>query len=173
MDKVYKLGVWLWRNKERIVLAVLVVFLCTRAYRVVMGAEPEPPKVHPPVKSDLPEEWPDAPPKPPVPPPIPRPPKESLIRSNMFTVYGRPVEEGRTEEVTVESLGVRLVRIVPWKDNEYRAELLTKGRRAKRYKEGEQFENFRLVRIDPADNSVEIWSEQFGRSFTLRVEGAG
>lgn len=173
MDYLYKFGMWLWRNKERIVLVVLVLFLCARTYRVVMGAAPQPVKPHPPVRSELPEDWNEAPPRPPAPPAIPKPPKEALIRSNMFTVYGRPVEEGRTEEVTADSIGVKLIRIVPWKGNEYRAELLTKGRRPKRYSEGEQFENFRLVRIDPTNNSVEIWAEQYGRSFVLQAQSAG
>lgn len=172
MDQLYKFGVWLWRNKEKVVLVVLVLFLCVRTYRVVMGAEPQQAKVHPPVKSDLPEDWNGAPPKPPVRPAVPKPPKESLIRSNMFTVYGKPVEESKTQEVTPDSIGVTLVRIVPWKENEYRAELLTKGRRPKRYKEGEQFENFRLNRIDAANNSVEIWSEQYGKTFVLQAKEA-
>ena len=41
IEKLRKLGAWVWRSKERIVLAILVVVLAYRIYEVRYGQGPE------------------------------------------------------------------------------------------------------------------------------------
>ena len=219
MDKLRKIGDWAWDNKERLVLAILVVFLGYRIYAVLNpttleeqaaaeaaaqppadrpdNAEPglgrlarrngqEPPPTDRPTEAplqltqhvpprpipdptDLPEEWTVDEGRPPAPPPNPLPPApvpyQSLVSDNPFTATtttsdGRPGDERRPE--------MRLLAIREWgATGQYRANILTRTRGW--YEEGEQFETYELVSIDPEAGTVDIYSEQHGQIFTYSL----
>ncbi len=224
MDKLRKIGDWAWDNKERLVLAILVVFLAYRIYAVLnpttleeeaaaraaaaptpanrfdddddddmlgMGrfqrgfeqeAAPAAPAAQAPLvftqhrpprripdPTNLPDEWTEEEGRPPAPPPNPLPPApipfQPLVNDNPFTATtattdGRPGDERRPD--------LRLLAIREWGTSGiYRANILTRTRGW--YEEGEQFETYELVSIDPEAGTVEIFSEQHGRIFTYSL----
>ena len=151
-------------------LAVLLVVLCLRVYTVVYPQDADedttPQFVDP--RSSLPATW--EPPDMPGPPPAPPLSGEfsSLVKRNPFSPWGALQE---TDPNADDGTGdISLVRIVPWRDGSYRAELKTATTRGMRYKEGEQFESYILQSIDPDSNTCEVYSEKEGRTITLRVE---
>ncbi len=259
MDILRKIGDWAWINKERLVLAILVIFLGYRIYAVMnpttieeqtaqaaaaarsrtatpaaaagdtgvdgvigdglagegvagegqagegdspaarlrrlqrgrQGTETEagettttatetrpveqplvftqhmPPKRIPDPAS-LPEDWTEEEGRPPTPPanPLPPPPVAytALVKDNPFTATTTTDDGTRTEERPPE---LQLLDIKPMGDNAYRAYIQTRAR--KWYREGEQFESYQLVSIDPEAGTVEIFSERHGRSFMFSL----
>ncbi len=68
------------------------------------------------------------------------------------------------------AIGVRLDNIIKWRDGEYRAEITTDASgKANLYKEGEVFENYKLMSIDPLNKLVTIYSSQHDKVFELRL----
>lgn len=231
MENLRKVGDWAWANKERLVLAILVVFLAYRIYAVLNPttieeqtaqasrarqqqpestsadesddeaggpqnrlrrfqqgpgggaaseeetAEPEdtpfmftqhmPPKRIPDA-NDLPEDWTEEEGRPPMPPANPLPPApvpyNALVKDNPFaaTSTGSSGPTGAEERPPLALLAIR-----EWGDGTYRAQIYTRTR--KWYEEGEQFETYQLISINPEEKTVEIFSEQHGRSFTYEV----
>ncbi|NUM52710.1 MAG: VWA domain-containing protein [Candidatus Hydrogenedentes bacterium] len=89
----------------------------------------------------------------------------SLVRENPFSIYGSVGSDNYSL-----STDVTLDNIIKWSDGAYRAEITTKlTGKSKRYKEGEVFENFKLMSIDPANRSVTIYSSAHDKSFELKV----
>jgi len=161
-----KTGVWIWNQKEKMVLVVLVCVFGFRVYQVVSGPPPAPPE--PKKTTGAPEEDPEL--------PGPRPDKsakadfQSLIQRNPFSVYGVSAagSEDRDGEPRID---LTLLRIVPWNDGTYRAEIVSsRDSRARRYEEGEPFEGYRVESIDPAGNTVTVYSSEYERSFTLQAQ---
>ena len=62
---------------------------------------------------------------------------------------------------------IYLLGIREWGDGTYRAQIYTRTR--KWYEEGESFEAYQLIAINPEEQTVEIFSEKHGRSFTYEV----
>lgn len=239
MDILRKIGDWAWENKERLVLAILVVFLVYRIYAVMnpttieeqsaqsASVRPQPagsattqtgegpadpaapgggpqnrlrrlqqgaaggagatgettttePKEVPfvftqhmppkriPDPNALPEEWTEEEGRPPSPPPNPLPPAptpyNALIKDNPFAAVSTGSADGPRGE---ERPNIVLLGIREWGDGTYRAQIYTRTR--KWYEEGESFEAYQLISINPEEQSVEIFSEKHGRSFTYRV----
>lgn len=174
MEKLYKIGQWLFANKERMALIALVAVLCYQVYNVVVKKEEDPNKSNAKVyKPPLPNpsaDWfsgPNAPQDPPPPlPPLQETPYQGLARSNPFTVYGyNPTAEGPKEEAPED---ISLVMIKPWPDGSMRAGIKTRVMRY--YKEGESFESYQVLKIDPAGGSVEVYSNRLGKSITLTLK---
>ena len=173
MEKLYKIGRWLLANKERMVLIALVAVLCFKVYNVVVKKEEDPTKtntqVYKPPMPNPPADWfdgPNAPKDPPPPPPLPpETPFQGLARANPFTVYGyNPTVDGPKEEAPED---ISLVMIRPWPDGTMRAGIKTRVMRY--YKEGEAFESYQVLKIDPAGGTVEVYSNRLGKSITLTL----
>jgi len=166
VDKVRKAGQWLWDNKERMVLAIMVAFLGYRVYIVLNPAEIQvsaPPR---PPSATVPEA--EQPPLPDTTVSRDRPEEvAALVRGNPFTLASGVVESGATKRQ--EDPGIRLLKIVPWRDGGYRAQVITKGNKLQYVGEGEQFENFQVMRIDPEDKLIEVFSNALDRTVTLRL----
>lgn len=224
MDKLRKIGEWMWQNKERLVLAVLIAFFCYRLYgvvypekvdetaqavsRVEAAAEEEeddgpqgraqglnrfarnrnrnqaeeeeeeeedkpiqfrsfrPPKSLDP--QNLPENWDVKDGRPPSPPAPPLPPEpvafNALVKDNPFTAVTSGGGGGRDSGTRPQ---LRLLNIMELPTGEYRALIQTRTRQW--YEEGEQFETYQLLSIDPAGGTVDIFSEQHGRAFTYSL----
>jgi hypothetical protein len=164
MDQLIKLRAWLWLNKEKLLLGVLVLVLCFRVYKVVYPPEvklPDPPVPPSPTWSG------DVPPgAPPVMPALPeRIPSTGLVKNNPFTVYG--VDYGKKEEQRPE---LYFLGLKEWADGTWRAQITTNPRfRPKLYKEGEEFESFRLERIDVEAEEITVYSQADARSFTYKL----
>jgi len=165
-DKIRKIAAWIWNNKERMVLVVMVGFLVYRVWQVVYP--PPPPDeafLRPPMQS-LPEEPGPGiqPPRPPVAPPMRIPGDYAAIHQrNPFWYFG--TQAGRGAQAGAADLQIQLLRIREV-NNRFRAQLRT-ATTTQWYNEGERFEEFELRSIDPAENSVTIHSERLGRTITL------
>lgn len=171
MDKVVAIGKWLWLNKERFVLLVVMAVFCYRVY-VVLNP-PEPPVVVPP-KSPIPGPIPDElmPPSPPLPLARSLPGGYSgLYNNNPFCYYCKERGPGDIEVFDPEKLGITLLAIRKLSDGRVRAQLSTKTVPKRWYNEGEPFEEYELQEIDAENNSVVIYSERYARRFTLTIEG--
>ncbi len=116
--------------------------------------------------TNLPEEWTVEQGRPPAPEASPLPPSpvayNALVKDNPFTAA--------TDRKDVDTTGgppnIRLLAIREW-GNTYRAQIQTRTR--KWYEAGESFETYQLVSIDPDAGTVEIFSEQHGRTYTYAL----
>jgi Ca-activated chloride channel family protein len=73
--------------------------------------------------------------------------------------------------LSTNTIGVTLNNIVKWSDGAYRAELTTTvAGKSKRYKEGEVFENYKLLSIDPVNKSVHIYSAKHDKVVELKMQ---
>lgn len=174
-SQLRKAGVWLWNQKEKMFLAALLIVLCFRVYLVLSPAQastktPEPPKKTAAAPGKL---SPDN-----VPDPEPRPVAERsedfrpLVRQNPFTIWSIAATGNSTTGSEEETIDVTLNNIVKWRDGSYRAELTTKvSGKSKWYKEGEPFENYKLMSIDSANKIVQIYSSAHDKTFELKIPG--
>jgi hypothetical protein len=163
VDKLRKIGLWVWFNKERMVLAVMLVALGFQVYKVWNPEEPEVVVHKPPARPALTEQAQvqiPAPP-PPISPPPPSPP--GAFADNPFSRY-----TGGARERETEGVNVRVLRIREWHDGSYRAELRHGAERGW-YGEGESFGTFEVLRIDPESQTVEIYSSELNRRVQLSV----
>ena len=162
-----KAGVWIWNQKEKMVLLVLVGVLCFRVYVVYTGpvALPEPPTKIAKAAEDL--TLPSARPA------LPRPVEfQGLVQRNPFTIFGMSSEKTDTS-AGPERIDLTLERIVPWNDGSYRAEILSAiDGRKRRYEQGESFLDYRVVSIEPDTNTVVVYSSALDKNFTLKAQNA-
>jgi beta-lactamase regulating signal transducer with metallopeptidase domain len=76
----------------------------------------------------------------------------------------------RTRDTEPEA-PLRLIRILPFEDDSYRAQIAVKSDvRARWYREGEAFDGYRIERIDPDEETVTVYSEGHKEIFVLRLE---
>lgn len=171
MDKLQKIGSWIWYNKERMVLVVMVLVLAYRVYQVL---NPPPPKqwaMPATPRTELPDDpvareplgLPSAPP--------PRPPMTlpgdyvSFYERNPFWYHSGTSGQDGGQEVRTEDLNIHLLNVQTGADGSPRARL--RGRTTGWYSNGEQFEEFEVLEINPDTDTVVVYSERYGRSFTL------
>ncbi len=167
IDKVKKIVIWFWLNIEKFVLVVMLGILGYRVYVIAFPPPPPVEEIYSPPRKDVPAEL-----KPPVPPPLPPGSVPgtyvSLWKENPFWYYaGEPTTGRREQTVSERDLGITLLNIRQVGDK-WRAQLRTRST-TKWYDEGEEFEQFILEQINPEENTVVIYSEQYGRRFTLQM----
>jgi hypothetical protein len=170
-DRFIKAGNWLWYSKELIVLFVMIGIFAYRVYGVVY---PPPPPKWPPLPSPMTElpsdptqmqgiEIPGDPP--------PRPAMDvpgsyaMLYNHDPFWYYSGQQKQNAKETVTAADLNITLLDIQSV-NGKLRARLRTQSTTGWYY-ENEQFEKYVLQKIDPDNNTVEIYSERYARTFTL------
>lgn len=203
-SKLRKAGLWAWHQKEKMVLAALLIVLCFRVYVVLINPSagiddvkteapapkapttattPSAPEARPALAALAPGAAPAGAAAPAagltadnVPDPPPRPVMERaddyrpLVRQNPFTIWSAMLEDSGTKDAEGDSIDVTLNNIVKWSDGAYRAELTTKVTgKSKRYKEGEPFESYKLMSIDPKNKSVTIYSSAHDKTFELKM----
>jgi hypothetical protein len=166
LDQLRKVGNWLWRNKEKLVLAGLVIVLIYQVYKVRFApteAEREEVIFQPPRGSVPPGEREDFPDPPPALPD--RPDTKRLVSSNPFSAEG--LGEGGPGADGGPQVDAELLAIRPFSGGTWVAEIRTQTERPKRFGVGEGFESFKVISIDPAEQKVVIYSEEHRREFTL------
>lgn len=172
------MGAWIWLVKERMVLVVMVVFLVYRVYQVVYPPPMEEGPVIRAPKARLPE---DAAERnelvqqatlPPPPPPrelLAVPGNYAIVhRNNALWYYSAQRDTAGQGEVTAQSLGLSLLDIQRV-GTRLRARLQTRST-ARWYNEGEKFEEFELLQINPEQETVEVYAEQHGRRLTVQLQ---
>ncbi|MDX9972423.1 MAG: hypothetical protein RBU21_05455 [FCB group bacterium] len=164
MDKLRKLGLILWQNKERMVLVILVAVLAYRVYKV-MTETFEPPELSEGATvaaTDSEAAGSN---------PIPTDEGSSenyrtLSERNPFWYYGARTEGTATEGINEED-DIALLDIQRSPGGQYAAQIQTTG--TKWYQEGEPFESYQLLKIDPENRSVEVYSGKSGTTLTLTM----
>lgn len=186
MDKLRKIGTWVWLNVEKIFLVALIILLGFRVYKVF--------------NPDKPEDW--NPPMPPTPrnvndeaaraaalekitgqieefgPMVEAPfpfveyPAKDLIKANMFSIHGSTerVSSGRT---TPQKPDIKVTKIRPWRNDTYCAYVGVGNDRARRRVEGDEFgpDNvYSLQRIDADGGRIEVYSKESARTYEYRIE---
>lgn len=174
MDKLRKIGSWFWYNKERMVLIIMVIVLAYRVYGVISPGEPPSWPAIPIPQTELPETEEERqalgmPGLPPVPPTDGLPGTyTSFYERNPFWYYSGRADDNDNDDIDPEDLNITLLKIQDV-SGKPRAQLRTTST-TKWYSEGEQFEEFELVSIDPETESVVIYSERYSRQFTLKKQ---
>jgi hypothetical protein len=159
LDKILKLLKKLWLFKERLVLLILLGFLAFNIYKIFAPpalevAErptvgPEPVAEEPPLfRMDLKGQY------------------SSLVDRGPFSYYSDALDSG--DSVTGAKAGVELLQIKERADGRWRAKLKTKS--TKWWYEGDSFETFVLEKIDPVEQTVDVYTEKFTRTITLTIE---
>lgn len=171
MDKLQKLGAWLWRNKERMVLIVMIAVLAYRVWGIFNPPQEEAwarlPKPQLELPSD-PEERKELglPAMPPLPTPSVMPGVyTTLYDRNPFWYYSGQKQSSGSEQISAADLNIELVDIQTGRGNP-RVRLRT-ARTVKWYSENEQFEEFEVISIDAENQTVVVYSQRYSKSFTL------
>ncbi len=103
---------------------------------------------------------------PPVRPPMDVPGSYAMLYNhNPFWYYSGQQKQNNKPDVTAADLNIKLVDIQN-AGGQLRARLRTESA-TKWYSENDQFEKYELQKIDPDNNTVEIYSERYARTFTL------
>lgn len=175
VDKLRSVGLWVWENKERLILAAVVVALIVRLAAILSP----PPLVEvklPPRPAATPAGDSDA--AVPEPDPLPAPPERvepgPLVRANPFSVTGGgEIQERDRGQDGEDAPQFRLYDVRQGRGNRPDSATISVGRgRRTRVDEGEDFEDgkFRLERVDVQNESVEIWVESERRMQRVRVQ---
>lgn len=168
MNWLRKIGNWLWLNKERMVLAVMVAVLVFRVYQVLNP---------PPLQVGKPYRIPGSPEDgigPGLPPPPPPPEltddwsrlwRRVIWRWDALQGAGGP-GDNQGSNATLNISLVQLREITP---GDWRARIRTQSRTSW-YELGEQFEQYTLMEIEPGEDGagcVTIFSDPEQRNVRL------
>ena len=163
MNKIRKFGAWLWLNKERMILGVLVILLCYRVYAILMGeVDLGDDNVINPTASGLGSS--------PIPPPIPRVQPGgaivTLVNKNPLS-YVAGLETDADDKIRTYLTLVSITSV----DDEPRARIRPRGGRPRSRKVGDQVDNWIISRI--REDSVEVRHALTGQLATLTVAKPG
>lgn len=168
MNRLRKIARWLWLSKERMVLAVMVGFLCYRVYQVMYPettGEGNEGQIWRLASKDLPEDM-ERPGTPPLPPPNPlRVDWSRLWKSPMFRWDPRGVKApGGLAEVELS-----VIKIMDTGVGGYRVQIETEKSK-KWYAEGASFESYELISIDPDGGCCDIFAENIQKLVEVCIE---
>ena len=144
------------------VLAVMVIFLCFRVYQVVQPAQSQTENKD----FELPRsEFPPDVETPGTPPRIPGNPSPrnwtDLWRNNPFT-YVRAGDSTRRNENSDQALDLEVLNFQETSGGIWRVQIRSASRRGW-YSEGEAFESYELLSIDPDLECIVVYAEGLGR----------
>jgi len=166
MDKVRKALTWVWYNKERMVLAVMVAVLCYRVYQVLYPEQADEGTITFSVSNTVKPG--DGPPEPGA-----RPPRDiyfdyrSIHIQNPFWYYAASGDAQGSDGP--RDIGIDLLGIRDAGQGRLLAQLRTPSITSW-YDEGEQFEEYELISIDINENTVDVYSAQLNQTVTLSLE---
>jgi len=167
VDKLKNIGAVLWANKERMVLAVMVLVFGWRVYAVL-----NPEQSLPAMNYRLPKADDGQIPKAAVPPaPAVRQTVslEAAYTPNPFWALSSQ-KEARASQGP-EDAGISLLRIQKGRGGRVRAQIRTTSS-TQWFDEGAPFESFHLLQINPEDGTCLVQSERLGKNITLRIAGS-
>ena len=168
MDKIRKLAEAIWCNKERIVFGVMVCILVWHVYSIFNPPPEEKPKefVVPRVEN-IADAVKDiaASPDPPEERPVAQ--WEGIYTPNPF--WALSAQTSVTSRTANAPADISLIQIQEGRGGKWRARLKTNVMGW--YDEGDSFESFQLLKINPEDRSVEVHSDRLGKVLTLKAQG--
>ena len=144
------------------VLAVMVIFLCFRVYQVVQPAQSQTENKD----FELPRsEFPPDVETPGTPPRIPADPNPGnwtdLVRNNPF-VYVSPGDSTRGDGDSDQVLDLEVLNFQETSDGNWRVRIRSASRRGW-YSEGDAFEAYELLSIDPETECIVVFAEELAR----------
>lgn len=166
MEKLNKIGAILMANKERAVLAVMVVIFGWRVYAVLNPEQSLPPATYRLPKADDGQIPPSAVPAPP--PPRQATSLEAIYTPNPFWSLSSQKEVRGNDKEAIEDAQISLVRIQKGRGGRVRAQIKTAGS-TQWFDEGASFESFQLLQINPDEGTCLVRSERLGKNITLSV----
>jgi hypothetical protein len=202
VEKLQKAGLWIWQNKEPLVLAIVVLVLCYRGYGVIypkeididaeMASEADTSRssqydedeqevaASAAAASQRRKELYEKPGKEPNcdqlepkdPPPLPMPPE--MLAATQFAKEN--IFTARKDAQRNRSDGVPPPQMTLLDIKEWpdgSYRAQIRTRAKKWYKENEPFESYELQVIDPDGQSITVFSEKHGKPFTFNMKGAG
>lgn len=165
--KLRKMAQWVWEKKERMVFAIMVLFLCWRVYQVVYP--PEVPEIQgvatPSASGQM-----DVPPVPPGGPEGPgglAPPTRPLTARNPFWYYASP--DSGTGDEDGPSVPIVLMGFQELPKGTFARLQVGSDKRARSYSEGSQFQTFVLTVINADDKYVEVVDQSNNESYTIEL----
>lgn len=143
------------------VLAIMVIFLCFRVYQVVQPPLPPPGGVFQPPRNQLPPDV-ETPGSPPRLPGNPTPGNwADLWRNNPF-IYVSPGDSNRPNGNSDQALDLEVLNFQEVSDGIWRVRIRSASDR-RWYSEGDAFEAYELLSIDPDTECIVVFSEELGR----------
>lgn len=150
MDKLRKVGDWIWRNKERVFFAIMVLILVVRIYLVFNPPPPRPFPNFPPANRNLPADLTPVPTPTPPPEPDIMASTERLLNDNPFNATGATQQRPSDGGALRPNLAVEQVFEI---GTSVRVRFKNQPRM---YGEGEEIDGFTIRRIDASNSSVQI-----------------
>lgn len=173
MDKLHKFGVKLWRNKERMILVLLLCVLGFRVYQLVNPPPPPEPKPHSAPRASIPDDWPDG-------PPVPEEGLRSvemasgdaLLADNPFTRLASTSASATKKSAESDATqGLKLVRVTESKRDGSISAMISVSGVTKRVQQGDEVKaGVRVQRIDVQAGTVELSTPEAGGSITLSAK---
>ena len=169
MDKIRKLGAWLWLYKERILLGIVVGVLFWRVYTAI-NPPPKPAETVYVLPTSLED------PEPGVLPPVPDFAPKTLIpvdrkelaKRNPFWYYAD--DAGLTTDEGPDDIGLELRDIQSVPDSAPRARIKSKGR-TRYYSAGDVIDGqYKLDSIDSENGTVTVSADEFKKPVTLKKQ---
>jgi len=165
MDKIRKLAERVWYNKERIVFVIMLGVLCWHVYRVRYPAELPAEIAHnAPGRAQETDAVAQA---------AGLPPRQMANWTGVYTPnpfwYFSGLTAAANQPKEVVDAGIKLLQIRQVRDK-YRAQLQTESS-TKWCNEGDPFESFEILKIDPDAGTCQVRSERLGRVITLSLPG--
>jgi hypothetical protein len=168
VDKVRKLAEAFWYNKERIVLGVMVCILLWHVYTIIYPPpEPELKTFVVPRAENIADAVKDIAPPPEPPDERPVAQWEGIYTPNPF--WALSAQSSTTSRTASAPADISLIQIQEGRPGKWRARLKTNVMGW--YDEGDSFESFQLIKINPENNSVEVRSDRLGKVLTLKAQG--
>lgn len=143
------------------VLAVMVIFLCFRVYQIIQPDEPDSGATFSPPRGELSDSV-DTPGRPPQIPVSDPPQSWRGLWTRPPFIYVRPGDSGGSSEAGDDQVDLELLNLQPASDGSYRVRIRSASRRGW-YSEGDAFEAYEILSIDPDTNCVEIYAEELGK----------
>jgi len=166
LGKLNAAAVLFWNNKERLVFVILLCVLGFYVYKALPQTQDSTEAGYSFPRDTVDES---------LVPEMPAPPQarklgdwKSVYMPNPFWYLASTSKTDKGEAGGNEDVNISLLRIQK-KGKEYRAQLQTAGSAKKWYVEGEQFESFVLLKIDPEAKTCEVHSERLGKTILLKV----
>ena len=169
MEKIRKIFLWVWNVKERVVLAIMVCFLCYRVYPFIYPTEEDisANRIPNSPRTTVSEDDIDIPS---LPPPAPK----LHDRENWNNIYRRsPFQflpaSGNANQAGSDDANsnLQLISIQDVGGGVFMARIKVGNDRPRTLRQGQQFGTYELLVIDPDTGCCEIYSEDVGEDIEI------
>lgn len=150
------------------VLAIMVIFLCFRVYQIIQPPPPDESRTFQPPRSALADDE-DTPGTPPRTPESPPPEDWRGLWTRPPFLYVRPGETRGGPDTGGDDIDLQLLNIQEVADGSYKVQIRSASRSGW-YSEGDAFEAYELLSIDPDTECCIVFSEEYGRRVPICIE---